>query len=152
MNLAGLIDENLKPTAGVRQEVPDHLRVDFNELLSYGRSLYKTHGQGFKRHVKFDDRNNCLYMDIKLPGGDEWLLVDQKMAAEHAATVPGRSTAITRKRLTSSVSSAGSREGSMEGVEVIDVESQVQTRGELPKSKTLEKYQNKNKKARTEWE
>ena len=54
-NLSNLM-ENGVPTAGLR-------------LLSrFGTRLQARHGAGTKRHVKFDDMDGSLFMNIKLPG------------------------------------------------------------------------------------
>ena len=131
VNLATAIDAEGKPTAGVRIDVPQHLNGQFQDFLAYGRALHKTHGRGFKRHVKFDDQDECLYMNIKLPNTEEWLYVDHAMAMESRKMRLQRNTAITRERLTSSQSSQSSRGD--------DVEAATQAKTSQATSKTLEK-------------
>lgn len=40
------------------------------------------HGEGTKRHVKFDDFTGSLYANVKLPGDDAWTRVTPDMARE----------------------------------------------------------------------
>ena len=137
-NLAGFIDDQGKPTAGVRLEVPFHLKGIFQDLQQYGRILRRQHGSGFKRHVRFDDSKLSLYMDIRLPGTQEWLYVDHGMAAENRGPDTRKNTSITRERLASSVSSMGSV-----GDEVQVLDSPIPS---LPRSATLEKFNGRAKK------
>lgn len=113
-NLAQHFDDDGKPTAGVRMEVPDHLNSQFQDFLGYGRLLFKEHGKGFKRHVKFDDRSMQLYMDVKLPNSDDWLYVDHGLAKENRSRRSERDIALTRSRLTSSQTSHSSIESVMD--------------------------------------
>ena len=142
VNFAACVNEEGKPTAGVRLEIPEHLRIVFLDLQHYGRLLYKQHGQGFKRHIRFDDRNLSLYMDIKLPSTEEWLFVDHKLAKEGGGDKK-KSTAFTRERLASSISSAGS------GTDEVEV---LPSPSPLPTSRTLEKFARKTNKKPGEWE
>ena len=148
-NLSSFVDDNGRPTAGLRMEIPDHLRTQFQDLQSYGRALYKQHGTGFKRHVRFDDREKTLYMDIRLPGSDDWLFVDHKMAAENKMPNDRKNTSLTRERLASSISSNGSV-----GDEVQVLPHPTTPAGPAPlrPSKTLEKFNGRKGKKSGEWE
>ena len=70
--LAGCVDVTGKPTAGVRIEVPAHLRTTFRSLFKYGQALRVRHGAGTRRHVKFDDNMRTLFLNAKLPGDSTW--------------------------------------------------------------------------------
>ena len=96
-NLASYTDKNGKPTAGVRLEAPEHLTGQFQDFLAYGRVLHGIHGSGFKRNIKFDDRERSLYMDVKLPKADEWFRVDHDLAIENRRERRGRTSAITSR-------------------------------------------------------
>ena len=132
-NLANQVNDEGKPLAGVRLEIPDALNGVFRDLQWYGHHLRGTHGPGLKRQIKFDDTDKTLYMDVKLPDADEWLYVDHQLAKENRVPPKERTTAFSRNRLTSSQSSCPS-----------DVDpSETGTRPQpesLPKSATLQKY------------
>ena len=70
-SLANLMDGGV-PTAGLRLEIPEALMPQFRLLSRFGTRLRARHGAGTKRHVKFDDLDCTLYMNIKLPGDETW--------------------------------------------------------------------------------
>ena len=78
--LAGNIDARGRPTAGIRLEVPRKLRASFSTLFRFGQQLRKRHGEGTRRHVKFDDGTQALYLNVKLPGEDGWNRVSIEVA------------------------------------------------------------------------
>ena len=78
--LAPFTDTSGRPTAGLRLEVPPSLRVSFAILYKYGQMLRTRHGQGLRRHVKFDDIDMTLYLNIKLPGDEKWSRVSLEVA------------------------------------------------------------------------
>ena len=78
--LARYIDDNGRPTAGMRIEVPAHLRKDFRLLFKFGQTLRTRHGKGVRRHVKFDDSNGSLFLNVRLPGDDSWSRVSTELA------------------------------------------------------------------------
>lgn len=80
VNLAGSIDGRGKPTAGTRIELPPELRDTFRLLSRFGTRLRARHGEGTKRHVKFDDFEGSLYVNIKLPGDESWTRISPEMA------------------------------------------------------------------------
>ena len=80
VNLAGSIDGRGKPTAGTRLELPLELRDTFRLLSRFGTRLRARHGNGTKRHVKFDDFEGSLYVNIKLPGDKSWTRISPEMA------------------------------------------------------------------------
>ena len=61
-----------RPTAGIRIEVLRHLRADFSALNKFGQQLRKRHGEGTRRHVKFDDIDKALFLNVKLPRDESW--------------------------------------------------------------------------------
>ena len=66
--------------AGVRLEVPPELDDTFKLLSRFGTRLRARHGEGTRRHIKFDDWEASMYMNIKLPGDEEWSRVTPEMA------------------------------------------------------------------------
>ena len=78
--LANCVDGNGKPTAGMRIEVPRQLQQDFRVLFKYGQTLRARHGQGTRRHVKFDDVSRSLYLNVRLPGDESWSRVSTSLA------------------------------------------------------------------------
>ena len=68
-SLSKLMDNGV-PTAGIRLEIPDALMWQFRLLSRFGTRIRARHGLGTKRHVKFDDEEGALYMNIKLPGDE----------------------------------------------------------------------------------
>ena len=78
--LAGCVTAAGQPTAGIRLEIPRGLKDDFNSLRKFGQLLRTRHGLGTRRHVKFDDGNMSLFLNVKLPGDDRWSRVDLELA------------------------------------------------------------------------
>ena len=78
--LAQYIDDNRKPTAGIRMEIPRRLRAAFASLYKYGQQLRSRHGEGTRKHVKFEDNNRTLYLNVKLPGDETWSRVSLEVA------------------------------------------------------------------------
>ena len=70
--LAPFVNEDGRPTAGIRLEIPPRLQRDFRTLSLYGRNLRARHGHGTRRHVKFDDHDRSLFLNVKLPGDTTW--------------------------------------------------------------------------------
>lgn len=80
INLATKVNANGRPTAGLLLEIPRHLDDTFRLLARFGTLLRARHGEGTKRHIKFDDFNGSLYTNIKLPGDLEWTRISPEMA------------------------------------------------------------------------
>ena len=78
--LATCIDGAGRPTEGIRLEIPDELMDTFRLLARFGTRLRAKHGEGTKGHIKFDDHEAGLYMNIKLPGDETWSRVTPLMA------------------------------------------------------------------------
>ena len=79
-NLASFTDSAGRPTAGLRLEIPKELDPTFRLLSRFCTRLRARHGVGTKRHVKFDDFEASLYINVKLPGDTEWSRVSPAMA------------------------------------------------------------------------
>ena len=80
VSLSGSVDATGRPLAGLRLEVPDELLDTFRLLSRFGTRLRARHGEGTKRHIKFDDYNASLLSVIKLPGDNHWTRVTPDMA------------------------------------------------------------------------
>ena len=74
-NLATYRDESGNPTAGVRMDIPPHLMATFRLLNDHGFDIKKAHGKETRKYVKFDDIRGSLYLEIKLPGQQNWVKV-----------------------------------------------------------------------------
>ena len=79
-HLGGEVDVAGLPLAGVRLEIPPELTDTFRLLNRFGARLRARHGEGTKRHIRFDDYRASLYSIIKLPGDSEWTRVSPQMA------------------------------------------------------------------------
>ena len=82
VNLAEHVGHDGRPTAGIRLEVPPGLMDTFRLLSRFGTRLRARHGEGTKRHIKFDDFAGSLYANIKLPGDESWTRVTPSMAKQ----------------------------------------------------------------------
>ena len=98
-NLATCVDANGKPTAGTRLELPDELKDTFRLLSRFGTRLRARHGEGTKRHVKFDDFAGSLYSIIKLPGDEKWTRVTPEMARHDLEASLREEDAANQKRM-----------------------------------------------------
>ena len=68
--------------AGLRLDVPPHLKGSFRILTEHGLAIRQLYGKDVKRNIKFDDRNENLMMDIKLPTSLAWQNVTIEQARE----------------------------------------------------------------------
>ena len=80
VNLAGCVGPDGKPTAGTRLEIPAELKDTFRLLSRFGTRLRARHGEGTKRHIKYDDFSGSLFSNVKLPGDSSWTRVTPEMA------------------------------------------------------------------------
>lgn len=78
--LASRVDTSGRPTAGIRIEVPNSLRGSFATLYKYGQQLRQRHGPGTRRHIKFNDAERTLFLNVKLPGDLRWSRVEEDFA------------------------------------------------------------------------
>ena len=89
----------------MRMEIPEKLLGDFKCLERYGHALKEKHKEGFKRHIKMDDANMCLYMDAFIPRVKEWVKVDMDLAREDGARRAKKRSEIAEKKLLYTVES-----------------------------------------------
>ena len=134
-NLKSFVDSEGRPTAGQRIDIPDFLRGVHRDLETYGKNLRKAHGPGLKRNIKFDDQDQSLVMDVKLPDEDEWVRVDRQLAYEERRSSDRSNADVTRKRL-------GSSTGSYSDVEMASTQSAPTATGAntVPVSETLRAF------------
>ena len=98
-NLATFIDDQCRPTLGIRREIPLELDGTFRLLSRFGARLRARHGEGTKRHIKFDDIEGTLIMNIKLPGDERWSVVTPAMARSDHEAHSGEEAMKTLKRI-----------------------------------------------------
>ena len=124
--LAACVDARGRPTAGVRMEVPRRLRPTFSTLYKFGQQLRARHGEGTRRHVKFDDDGRTLFLNVKLPGDTNWSKVSAEVVRrglkakqsvtdqelERRLDLLGPASLVSRPRTTSLSSSAMDTSGS----------------------------------------
>ena len=73
--LASYRDIKNKPTAGIRLDVPVHLMGTFKTLEAFGYGLKRRHGPEFRKHIKFDEFYETLYLQVGIKEPDttiEW--------------------------------------------------------------------------------
>lgn len=132
--LGRFVDAEGKPTAGIRMEIPEHLSGTYRELEDYGRDLKGIHGRGLKWQVRFDDKTLGFYLDVRMPGDEERLVVDIDMAREGRMATKEKRRAFVSERLTSSTSSQG------ETVQAMDTEREITTNAGMPTSEVLTRF------------
>ena len=98
-NLAGRVDRSGRPTAGTRLEIPPELKDTFRLLSRFGTRLRARHGEGTKRHVKFDNYEGTLFTNIKLPGDESWTKVTADMARDDLEASLREENAACKKRM-----------------------------------------------------
>lgn len=76
------MDAEGRPEAGLRLEIPPELDDTFRLLSRFGTRLRARHGEGTKRHIKFDDYTGSLFTNVKLPGDATLTRVTPAMARE----------------------------------------------------------------------
>ena len=81
-NLSEAIDSKGQPKAGLRMDIPAHLMSVFKTLESYGRQLRMKYGEDFKRHVRFDDTDRSLFLNVRFPGEDTWSRISPDLASK----------------------------------------------------------------------
>ena len=98
--LAGMYDQNRNnaPTAGIRIVVPTHLRSTEKQLSDYGRRIRSKHGKGTKTHVKFDDRDYSIYLNIKMKEDTSWSKVYPEYARDWLWGMKSRDAEAINKR------------------------------------------------------
>ena len=101
VNLATCVGPDGRPTAGTRLEIPDELKSTFRLLYRFGTRLRARHGEGTKRHVKFDDFCDSLYTNVKLLGDTKWTRVTPEMARNDLDASLREENEANQKRLAS---------------------------------------------------
>ena len=81
-NLSTHIDDQGKPQAGVRMDIPGFLMPTFKDLNTYGRIARNTYGKDIRKYIKFDDDELDLFLEIRLPGSTNWLRIAPPRARE----------------------------------------------------------------------
>ena len=71
-----------KGAAGLRLDVPPCLKGSFKILNDHGMAMMNIYGKDVKRNIKFDDRNQDLMMDLKLPTSSQWHNISIEQARE----------------------------------------------------------------------
>ena len=71
--LSGYRDEEGRPTCGLRLQIPSHLMTQFRTLEAFSFMHINKHNGEIKKHIKFDDSNECLYVQLKHKKDNEWI-------------------------------------------------------------------------------
>jgi hypothetical protein len=80
-------------------DIPQYLLGTFNVLQSHGFKLKQRYGNEFRRHVKFDDSRQDLYLEIKIPGDQSWERISAELAREMKDTEERAASQRLRTRL-----------------------------------------------------
>ena len=80
-NLKDYVNNEGRPTLGMRIQYPEHLGDDFRLLEWYGAELQKK-GPGTRRSIRFNDEEWSLYIDVQLPNSERWHKVTTEVARE----------------------------------------------------------------------
>ena len=68
--------------AGLRLDIPRCLNGSFKILNDHGLSMVKIYSREVKRNICFDDRNEDLMVDVKLPTLNNWHNITIEQARE----------------------------------------------------------------------
>ena len=103
--LSEMVDKknNNRPTAGIRIVVPQHLKNLSKLFEEYGRRLRQRH-RGAKHHIKFDDVEGSLFLNIRLREDPNWTRVYRDSADTWVRQQRKEEAARLDKRLNSIVS------------------------------------------------
>ena len=80
--LAGYRDENGQPTCGLRLQIPGHLMGQFKTLENFAFAKKRAFNGQVKKHVKFGDIKECLYIQMKHLNDEEWSNFSYEQALE----------------------------------------------------------------------
>ena len=69
--------------AGLRMEVPEHMRGLFKIFEAHGASLRQKY-PGLKRAIKYDDATQSLCMDVRMPERERWHRINESEMREIA--------------------------------------------------------------------
>ena len=68
--------------AGIRLEIPLHLKSEFKLLEAHGNRVRTANGKDVKRSIQFDDADKLLILNVKISQDDDWTLVTVHQARE----------------------------------------------------------------------
>ena len=68
--------------AGIRLEIPQHLKSEFKLLEGHGNNIRTMYGPTVKRSIRFDDSECSLVLNMKLSADDPWVSVSVEQARE----------------------------------------------------------------------
>ena len=68
--------------AGIRLEIPQHLRTAFRLLETHANAVRAAIGPTMKRSIRFDDVERSMVLSIKLSEHDPWITIDATQAGE----------------------------------------------------------------------
>ena len=82
-NLAPLIEKQSgTPKAGIRMDVPGYLMPTFKDLNAYAYMVRQSSGKNAKTHVKFDDTEMSLFLEVRVNPSSNWLRVSPERARQ----------------------------------------------------------------------
>lgn len=76
------MDNEGKPQAGFRMDIPDFLGGDHKVLNDYGFRMKRIHSKETRKNIKFDEAAYSLVLELKLPGDDSWIKITPALAKE----------------------------------------------------------------------
>ena len=79
-NLADYRDEDGRPEAGIRMDIPPFLMSTFKILNDHGHEIRNLHGRETKRYVKFDKERMSLILEVRLPQSTQWIRISPEQA------------------------------------------------------------------------
>ena len=71
--LAGYREANGRPTCGLRLHIPGHLMAQFKILENFSNGLRSKHGPAMRKHIKFDEESECLFVQVKHDNDKDWV-------------------------------------------------------------------------------
>ena len=71
-----------KGQAGLRLDIPPCLKGSHKILNDHGMAMVNIYGKEVKRNIRFDDTNEDLMMDLKLPTSSTWYNITIEQARE----------------------------------------------------------------------
>ena len=79
-NLAQYVDKDGLPLAGINLEIPQFLMGTFKLLNDHAYHIKRKHGKSTRKYVKFNDDAMSLFLEIRLPGSDQWIRISPELA------------------------------------------------------------------------
>ena len=109
--LSSFRDDKGHPTAGIRLRIPGHLMGAFKTLEAFGHRLKKQYGESFKKHIKFEEYDYSLYIQVGIKTEGEpvdWTKYTAEQARESNKKVDERRRGPKIDFLSSQTSTSGS--------------------------------------------